>query len=130
MISEVECASKAIYTLLRALLAGQTRLTLTIQRYYRCNDTADSAQRKTSSLARDATSSSTSCLNSFISTLGTYIIPTVVSMSSMESPEREKSAPQPEEPVNSIEDDGAITEDQWQGMGDMLMAIYDYREQE
>lgn len=51
-------------------------------------------------------------------------------MSSMELPEREKSAPQPEEPVNSIEDDGAITEDQWQGMGDMLMAIYDFREQE
>jgi chromatin structure-remodeling complex subunit RSC1/2 len=51
-------------------------------------------------------------------------------MNSMELPEREKSAPQPEEPVNSIEDDGAITEDQWQGMGDMLMAIYDFREQE
>lgn len=51
-------------------------------------------------------------------------------MSSMESPEREQSAPQPEEPVTSIEDDGAVTEDQWQGMGDMLMAIYDFREQE
>ncbi|CEJ56816.1 hypothetical protein PMG11_05534 [Penicillium brasilianum] len=51
-------------------------------------------------------------------------------MSSMESPEREQSAPQPEEPVTSIEDDGAISEDQWQGMGDMLMAIYDYREQD
>ncbi len=32
-------------------------------------------------------------------------------MSSMDLPEREESAPQPEEPVNSIEDDGAITED-------------------
>ncbi|KAJ5377867.1 uncharacterized protein N7496_005276 [Penicillium cataractarum] len=51
-------------------------------------------------------------------------------MSSMESPEREQSAPQPEEPVTSIEDDGAVSEDQWQGMGDMLMAIYDFREQD
>lgn len=55
---------------------------------------------------------------------------TAVTMSSMESPEREKSVPQPEEPVNSIEDDGAVSEDQWQGMGDMLMAIYDFREPE
>lgn len=51
-------------------------------------------------------------------------------MSAAGSPERENSAPQPEEPVKSIEEDGAVTEDQWQGMGDMLMAIYEFREPE
>ncbi|KAJ5692093.1 Bromodomain [Penicillium macrosclerotiorum] len=48
----------------------------------------------------------------------------------MESEEREMSQPQAEEPVDSIEDDGAISEDQWKSMMDVIMAIYDFREQD
>lgn len=44
--------------------------------------------------------------------------------------EREQSQPQPEEPVTSIENDGAISDEQWQAMMDLTMAIYDFREPE
>ncbi|KAJ5469461.1 hypothetical protein N7539_009079 [Penicillium diatomitis] len=49
-------------------------------------------------------------------------------MSAAGSPGREKSAPQPEEPVKSIEEESTITDEQWLGIWDMLMAIYDFRE--
>ncbi|KAJ5116479.1 hypothetical protein N7456_000827 [Penicillium angulare] len=48
----------------------------------------------------------------------------------MEQVEREQSQPQAEEPVTSIEGDGAINEDQWKAMMDVTMAIYDFREQD
>lgn len=48
----------------------------------------------------------------------------------MEQAEREQSQPQPEEPVTSIEEDSAISEDQWKAMMDVTMAIYDFREPE
>lgn len=44
--------------------------------------------------------------------------------------EREQSQPQTEEPVTSIETDGAITDEQWKAMMDVTMAIYDFREPE
>lgn len=44
--------------------------------------------------------------------------------------EREQPQPQPEEPVTSIEDDGAVTDEQWQAMMELTMAIYDFREPE
>lgn len=47
----------------------------------------------------------------------------------MES-DKERSPPQPEEPVNSIEDDSSVTEEQWKAMMDVTMAIYDFRESE
>jgi chromatin structure-remodeling complex subunit RSC1/2 len=43
--------------------------------------------------------------------------------------ERDQSH-QPEEPVTSIEDDGAINDEQWKAMMDVTMAIYDFREPE
>ena len=48
----------------------------------------------------------------------------------MDQSEREESQPLPEEPVNSIEVDSAITDDQWKAMMDVIMGIYDYREPE
>lgn len=47
----------------------------------------------------------------------------------MES-EKELSQPPREQPVNSIENDGAITRETWKLMMDVVMAIYDYREEE
>lgn len=47
----------------------------------------------------------------------------------MES-EKELSQPPRERPVNSIENDGAITPELWKVMMDVVMAIYDYREEE
>ncbi|KAJ5114609.1 hypothetical protein NUU61_000368 [Penicillium alfredii] len=50
----------------------------------------------------------------------------------MEPSERD-SQPPPEEPVNSIEDDGAggaITDAQWKAMMDVVMVIYDFREED
>lgn len=44
--------------------------------------------------------------------------------------EREQSQPRPEEPVTSIENDGAISDEQWAAMMDLTMAIYDFREPE
>lgn len=44
--------------------------------------------------------------------------------------EQEKSQPGPEEPVTSIENDGAISDEQWAAMMDLIMAIYDFREPE
>jgi chromatin structure-remodeling complex subunit RSC1/2 len=47
--------------------------------------------------------------------------------------------PTPEEPVKSIEDDGkggsaataeGVTDQQWRSMMDVVMAIYDFREEE
>lgn len=35
-----------------------------------------------------------------------------------------------EEPVNSIENDGAITPELWKVMMDLVLAIYEYREEE
>lgn len=43
--------------------------------------------------------------------------------------ERDQSQ-RPEEPVTSIEDDGAISNEQWKAMMDVTMAIYDFREPE
>ncbi|CAG7997621.1 unnamed protein product [Penicillium nalgiovense] len=47
----------------------------------------------------------------------------------MES-EKELSQPPREQPVNSIENDGAITRETWKLMMDVVMAIYDYREED
>lgn len=47
----------------------------------------------------------------------------------MES-EKELSQPPREQPVNSIENDGAINRETWKMMMDVVMAIYDYREEE
>lgn len=44
--------------------------------------------------------------------------------------DREQSPHQPEEPVNSIENDSSVTEEQWKSMMDVTMAIYDFREAE
>ncbi|KAJ5798199.1 Bromodomain [Penicillium pulvis] len=48
----------------------------------------------------------------------------------MDKVEREQSQaqPRPEEPVTSIEEDGAMTDDKWKAMMDVTMAIYDFRE--
>lgn len=50
----------------------------------------------------------------------------------MDQAEREQSQaqPRPEEPVTSIEEDGAMTDDKWKAMMDVTMAIYDFREPE
>jgi chromatin structure-remodeling complex subunit RSC1/2 len=45
-------------------------------------------------------------------------------------PSEQESHPPREEPVNSIEDDGVITRELWKSMMDVVMAIYDYREDE
>lgn len=40
------------------------------------------------------------------------------------------SQPPREEPVNSIEQDGSISPELWKVMMNLVMAIYDYREEE
>jgi hypothetical protein len=47
----------------------------------------------------------------------------------MES-EKEQSQPPREQPVNSIENDSAITPELWKIMMDVVLAIYEYREEE
>ncbi|KAJ6153799.1 Bromodomain [Penicillium chermesinum] len=46
----------------------------------------------------------------------------------MDQSDRGQSQPQPEDPVTSIENDGAVSEEQWRAMMDVIMAIYDFRE--
>lgn len=41
-----------------------------------------------------------------------------------------QGSPPREEPVNSIENDGAITPELWKVMMDLVLAIYEYREEE
>lgn len=50
----------------------------------------------------------------------------------MDQAESEHSQPQPrpEEPVTSIEEDGAMADEKWKAMMDVTMAIYDFREPE
>jgi chromatin structure-remodeling complex subunit RSC1/2 len=47
----------------------------------------------------------------------------------MDSSEQGSQTPR-EEPVTSIENDGSITPELWKTMMDVVMAIYDYREDE
>lgn len=48
----------------------------------------------------------------------------------MDRSDGEKSQPLPEDPVTSIENDSAVSEEQWKAMMDVTVAIYNFREPE
>ena len=48
----------------------------------------------------------------------------------MDKLEQERSPSQLEETIPSVENDGAVTDEQWKAMMDVTMAIYDFREAE
>lgn len=44
--------------------------------------------------------------------------------------DREQSPRQTEQPVNSIENESSVTDEQWNAMMDVTMGIYEFREAE
>lgn len=106
----------------------RTKAKVTI-RWYRCsNITADSARAKHSHPPYIGRTQLSSLEASFAS--DPRLVALVHALAARVMSEREQSQPRPEEPVTSIENDGAISDEQWAAMMDLTMAIYDFREPE